>query len=43
MEHILRVVEKHNGNKVKAAEELGISVKTIYNKLNEWEKRKLAG
>jgi DNA-binding NtrC family response regulator len=42
MEYILRAVEKHNGNKVKAAEELGISVKTIYNKLNEWEKRKLA-
>src|SRR5439155_18271501 len=35
MDHILRVVEKHNGNKPPAAAELGISLKTLYNKLNK--------
>ena len=34
MEHILRVLEKHNGNKPAAAAELGIVLKTLYNKLN---------
>jgi two-component system NtrC family response regulator len=44
MEHILRVVDKHGGNKQKAADELGISLKTIYNKLNQLqEERKSAG
>src|SRR4029077_20845664 len=36
-EHILRVLEKHNGNKVSAAAELGIVLKTLYNKLNQWQ------
>ncbi|MBI1832381.1 MAG: sigma-54-dependent Fis family transcriptional regulator, partial [Planctomycetes bacterium] len=35
-EHILRVLEKHQGNKVAAAAELGIVLKTLYNKLNQW-------
>jgi DNA-binding NtrC family response regulator len=35
-EHILRVLEKHQGNKVTAAAELGIVLKTLYNKLNQW-------
>jgi DNA-binding NtrC family response regulator len=35
MEHIVRVVEKHNGSKTAAAAELGISLKTLYNKLNQ--------
>ncbi|MCS6852749.1 MAG: sigma-54 dependent transcriptional regulator [Gemmataceae bacterium] len=44
MEHILRVVHKHGGNKSKAAEELGISLKTLYNKLNQLdEERRSAG
>jgi DNA-binding NtrC family response regulator len=44
MEHILRVVEKHGGNKQAAAQELGISLKTIYNKLNQMQdERKSAG
>ena len=34
MAHIFRVLEKHNGHKASAAEELGISLKTLYNKLN---------
>jgi len=44
MEHILRVLEKHSGNKPAAAAELGISLKTLYNKLNQMdEERKSAG
>jgi DNA-binding NtrC family response regulator len=44
MNHIVRVVEKHSGDKQAAAAELGISLKTIYNKLNQLaEKRKNAG
>jgi DNA-binding NtrC family response regulator len=44
MEHLLRVLEKHGGNKAAAAAELGISLKTMYNKLNQLqEERKSAG
>jgi DNA-binding NtrC family response regulator len=44
MEHVLRVLEKHSGNKPAAAAELGISLKTMYNKLNQLqEERKAAG
>jgi len=44
MEHILRVLEKHRGNKPLAAAELGIVLKTLYNKLHQWEEeRKAAG
>src|SRR5205085_5336549 len=40
MEHILRVLEKHHGNKPAAAAELGIVLKTLYNKLNQWEEER---
>ena len=44
MEHVLRVLEKHQNNKPAAAQELGISLKTLYNKLNQLqEERKAAG
>jgi DNA-binding NtrC family response regulator len=44
MEHVLRVLEKHGGSKSAAAAELGISLKTMYNKLNQLqEERKTAG
>jgi DNA-binding NtrC family response regulator len=44
MEHVLRVLEKHGGNKPAAAAELGISLKTMYNKLNQLhEERRTAG
>ncbi len=44
MEHILRVLEKNNHNKPLTAKELGISLKTLYNKLNRWEEeRRTAG
>jgi DNA-binding NtrC family response regulator len=44
MEHVLRVLEKHAGNKPATAAELGISLKTLYNKLNQLqEERKNAG
>ena len=36
-DHILRVLDKHQGNKVTAAAELGIVLKTLYNKLNQWQ------
>ena len=32
---ILDALDRHGGNKPKAAEELGISLKTLYNKLNQ--------
>lgn len=34
--HILRVLHLHEGNKSATAEALGISVKTVYNKLESW-------
>jgi DNA-binding NtrC family response regulator len=40
MEHILKVLEKHSGNKPAAAAELGIVLKTLYNKLNQWEEER---
>jgi transcriptional regulator with PAS, ATPase and Fis domain len=44
MEHVLRVLDKHGGSKTAAAAELGISLKTMYNKLNKLqEERKSAG
>jgi DNA-binding NtrC family response regulator len=44
LEHILKVVEKHKNKKQAAAEELGISLKTLYNKLNALEEeRRSAG
>lgn len=45
MDHILFVLKKHNDNKQAAAAELGIALKTLYNKLNQWqeEQSKAAG
>jgi DNA-binding NtrC family response regulator len=44
MNHILSELKKHGGNKRAAAEVLGISLKTLYNKLNALEEeRKAAG
>jgi DNA-binding NtrC family response regulator len=42
MSHILRVLEKHQGHKVTAANELGISLKTLYNKLNKFDEERRA-
>lgn len=38
-EYILYVLRKHDGNKPAAAAELGICLKTLYNKLNDIEAR----
>ena len=35
MQYIQVVLEKHNGNKPAAAKELGVSLKTLYNKINQ--------
>jgi two-component system NtrC family response regulator len=35
MQAIHEALERHDGNKPKAAEELGVSLKTLYNKLNQ--------
>jgi DNA-binding NtrC family response regulator len=42
MEHILRTLEKNKGNKPATAQELGISLKTLYNKLNQLEEERRA-
>jgi DNA-binding NtrC family response regulator len=42
MEHIMRVLQKHNGHKASAAAELGISLKTLYNKLNRYDEQRRA-
>ncbi len=39
---IERAIERHDGNKPAAAEELGVSLKTLYNKLNAAEEQKKA-
>lgn len=40
---ILHVLDKHEGDKPTAAKELGIALKTLYNRLNQLESRKEAG
>ncbi|MDR0337628.1 MAG: sigma-54 dependent transcriptional regulator [Planctomycetaceae bacterium] len=39
MQAIFAALDRHDGNKARAAEELGISLKTLYNKLNQSERR----
>jgi DNA-binding NtrC family response regulator len=43
MEMIYRVLEKHGGDKPKTANELGIALKTLYNRLHKYESQKEAG
>jgi len=38
-----KAIERNDGNKPAAAEELGVSLKTLYNKLNAAEEKKLVG
>jgi two-component system NtrC family response regulator len=35
MQAIYAAIERNDGSKPKAAEELGVSLKTLYNKLNQ--------
>jgi len=37
MEVILQTLEKHGGDKPKTADQLGIALKTLYNKLNQYQ------
>jgi len=39
MDLIYRVLDKHHGDKPRTATELGIALKTLYNKLNQYEAR----
>lgn len=43
MDVIYRVLDKYHGDKPRAAAELGIALKTLYNKLNQYEARSAAG
>ena len=36
-ELILAALERHGGDKPKSASELGIALKTLYNKLNQYQ------
>jgi DNA-binding NtrC family response regulator len=36
-QYVLKALKKYEGNKTKAAKALGITVKTLYNKLHEYE------
>ena len=40
---IERAIDRHDGNKPSAAEELGVSLKTLYNKINAAEEKRHAG
>ncbi len=40
---IYAALDRHDGNKPEAAKELGISLKTLYNKLNQYEAERAAG
>ncbi len=42
-EVILQVLEKHDGDKPKTAQELGIALKTLYNKLHQYQTHAAAG
>lgn len=43
MDVIFQVLEKHQGDKPKTAHELGIALKTLYNKLNQYQAQGVAG
>jgi DNA-binding NtrC family response regulator len=38
-QHILATLDRHNGNRTATAAELGISRRTLYYKLEEYEKQ----
>jgi DNA-binding NtrC family response regulator len=42
-EMILRTLDKYHGDKPLAAKELGIALKTLYNRLSQIESQRFAG
>jgi DNA-binding NtrC family response regulator len=40
---ILQVLDRHDGDKPSAAKELGIALKTLYNRLSQMESKRDAG
>jgi len=43
MQVILQTLDRHEGDKPRTAADLGIALKTLYNKLNQYRIQRMAG